>query len=41
VDFDTLIVPDAPHSAGLSPYGMMRTMKYFMNNLGGPLPAAN
>jgi dipeptidyl-peptidase-4 len=36
VDFDTLIVPDAPHSAGLQPYAAIRTLKYFMNNLGDP-----
>jgi dipeptidyl-peptidase-4 len=41
VDFDTLIVPDAPHSAGLLPYSVLRTLKYFMSNLGGPFSMGN
>lgn len=41
VDFDTLILPDAPHSAGLLPYSVTQTLKYFMNNLGGPVSTGN
>jgi dipeptidyl-peptidase-4 len=37
VDFDTLIVPDAPHTAGQLPYSVARTLKYFHSNLGGPV----
>jgi dipeptidyl aminopeptidase/acylaminoacyl peptidase len=41
VDFDTLIMPDAPHTAGLYPYAVARTLKYFRDYLGGPVPARN
>jgi dipeptidyl-peptidase 4 len=34
--YDTLIVPDAPHFGGREPYGVMRTIRYFAENLGGP-----
>lgn len=37
VDFDTLIMPDAPHSAAGFPYAVTRTLKYFMSYLGGPV----
>ncbi len=34
--YDTLVVPDSPHSAGAEPYAVFRTVKYFAENLGGP-----
>lgn len=34
--YDTLIMPDSPHFGGREPYGVMRTMRYFMEHLGGP-----
>jgi dipeptidyl-peptidase-4 len=37
-DFDTLIMPDSSHGAGGDSYAVRRTLKYFMDNLGGPLP---
>lgn len=33
VDFDTLIVPDAPHGAGGTPYAVARSLKYFVSHL--------
>jgi dipeptidyl-peptidase 4 len=41
VDFDTLLLPDAPHSAGLLPYSVERTLKYFKANLGDPISLGN
>ncbi len=35
--YDTLIVPDAGHWGGRAPYGVMRTLRYFAENLGPPL----
>ncbi|QJU58291.1 prolyl oligopeptidase family serine peptidase [Sphingomonas sp. AP4-R1] len=34
--YDELIVPDAGHWGGRHPYGVMRTARYFAENLGGP-----
>jgi dipeptidyl-peptidase 4 len=34
--YDTLVVPDSPHSGGGEPYAVFRTVKYFVENLGGP-----
>jgi dipeptidyl aminopeptidase/acylaminoacyl peptidase len=34
--YDTLIIPDAPHAGGRQPYAVMRTIRYFAANLGGP-----
>lgn len=34
--YDTLIMPDSPHFGGREPYGVMRTLHYFAENLGGP-----
>lgn len=34
--YDTLIMPDATHTGGREPYGVMRTIRYFAENLGGP-----
>lgn len=34
--YDTLVVPDSPHIGGREPYGVLRTVKYFVENLGGP-----
>jgi dipeptidyl aminopeptidase/acylaminoacyl peptidase len=36
VDFDTLIMPDAPHGAGGTPYAVERSLKYFVTYLQGP-----
>jgi dipeptidyl-peptidase 4 len=36
--FDTLILPDSPHSAPAEPYGVRMSMLYFMEHLGGPTP---
>ena len=33
--YDTLIMPDSPHYGGREPYGVMRTLRYFSENLGG------
>ena len=33
--YDTLIMPDSPHYGGREPYGVMRTIRYFAENLGG------
>ena len=35
VDFDTLIMPDAPHGAGGTPYAVERSLKYFVTYLQG------
>ncbi len=35
--YDTLIVPDAGHWGGRAPYGVMRTLRYFAENLGPPV----
>lgn len=34
--YDTLIMPDSPHYGGREPYGVMRTLHYFAEHLGGP-----
>lgn len=34
--YDTLIMPDATHVGGREPYGVMRTIRYFAEHLGGP-----
>lgn len=34
--YDTLIMPDATHTGGREPYGVMRTIRYFAEHLGGP-----
>lgn len=34
--YDTLIMPDSPHYGGREPYGVMRTLRYFAENLGDP-----
>jgi dipeptidyl aminopeptidase/acylaminoacyl peptidase len=34
--YDTLIMPDSPHFGGREPYGVMRTIRYFAQYLGGP-----
>jgi len=34
--FDTLIMPQSPHYGGRFPYGVMRTIRYFAENLGEP-----
>ncbi len=34
--FDLLMVPDSPHHVGAEPYGVERTMRFFMDHLGGP-----
>lgn len=34
--YDTLIMPDSTHFGGREPYGVMRTIRYFAENLGGP-----
>lgn len=33
--YDTLIMPDSSHFGGREPYGVMRTIRYFAENLGG------
>lgn len=35
--YDTLIMPDATHTGGREPYGVMRTIRYFAEHLGGPI----
>ncbi|WP_084491194.1 S9 family peptidase [Sphingobium ummariense] len=34
--YDTLIMPDSTHFGGREPYGVMRTIRYFAEHLGGP-----
>jgi dipeptidyl-peptidase-4 len=34
--YDELTIPGAGHSGGRGPYGVMRTLRYFAENLGGP-----
>ena len=35
--FDALVVPNSPHHVASEPYGLKRTMLYFMEHLGGPV----
>ncbi|MED5543956.1 MAG: DPP IV N-terminal domain-containing protein [Pseudomonadota bacterium] len=37
--YDELIIPDAGHWGGRGDYGVMRTVRYFAENLGAPEPA--
>jgi dipeptidyl aminopeptidase/acylaminoacyl peptidase len=39
-DFDLLVVPGGGHGAGFGPYGMRRTMDFFVRNLMGVEPRA-
>lgn len=34
--YDTLIMPDATHTGGREPYGVMRTIRFLAEHLGGP-----
>lgn len=34
--YDTLIIPNSPHHGGREPYGVMRTIRYLAEHLGGP-----
>jgi dipeptidyl-peptidase-4 len=38
-NFDTFIIPNSPHGTTAHPYAMRRQLEYFVEHLGGPVPA--